>query len=103
MRDLYNLVVANQGLEVAHNSEPPQQLGSTATLPPGSYFSVPVGVGPVSVIVPSGLTFGTDEVGPVERTLDQEGHYLYLPEGATIVASGTGSFGVNGNAHGNVS
>lgn len=103
VRDLYSLVAGDHGLRVARSSGPPEERGTVVDLPPGAYVSAAVGVGPVSVVVPSGLTFGTAEVGPVERTLDLQGQVLYLPEGATISAPATTSFGLSGTAQGEVS
>lgn len=100
--DKVNVVSAGPRLEAARNNEAPRDYGSELTVPAGSLVSAANGVGPVTIVVPSGIPFGIQKNGPVEFSLELAGASITLPEGGTIHASGSASFGLDGHAHGKV-
>jgi len=68
-------------LLAAKGKEAPTTITGTAAIPIGGILATAVGVGPITVTVPSGRPFGADPDKPFEFTTNSDPQRIVLPEG----------------------
>lgn len=77
-------------LLAAKGKEAPTTITGTAAIPIGGILATAVGVGPITVTVPSGRPFGADPDKPFEFTTNSDPQRIVLPEGGTVAAQLSG-------------
>lgn len=84
--DVYEVLTGRRELEVSRGEEVPTRVGDSVTVPPGAIIASAIGVGPLTVVVPSGRQFGANPDEPFEFTLNPGPQSMLLEDGGTIRA-----------------
>ena len=77
-------VMGVRTLLASKGKEAPMTVTGTATIPIGGILATAVGVGPVTVTVPSGGPYGADPDKPFEFTTNSDPQRIVLAEGGTV-------------------